>query len=63
MNLTNNHDPLFVCECTALNKLVMGLVEPCECCQTKWLTSSCKQVIVIIPNVLIKSELSGPQGI
>ena len=39
-DLTNAEDPLFVCEHTALDKLVAGLVEPCGCGQTKLIASS-----------------------
>ena len=39
-DLLNVQDPLFVCEHTALDKLVAGLVEPCGCGQTKWRASS-----------------------
>ena len=35
---------MFVCEHTALDQLVMGLMEPCQCGQVKWVTSSRKQV-------------------
>ena len=48
-DLTNVQDPLFVCEHTALDKLVSGLVEPCGCGQTKWVASSHKQVMLFIP--------------
>ena len=48
-DLTNVQDPLFVCEHTALDKLVAGLVEPCRCGQTKWVTSSHKQVMLFNP--------------
>ena len=41
---TNVQDPLFVCEHTALDQLVTGLMEPCQCGQVKWVTSSRKQV-------------------
>ena len=41
-------DSLFICEHTTLDKLVAGLVEPCGCGQTKWVASSCKQVMLFI---------------
>ena len=48
-DLMNVQDPLFVCEHTTLDKLVVGLVEPCGCGQTKWVASSHKQVMLFIP--------------
>ena len=45
----NVPDPLFVCEHTALDKLAAELVEPCGCGQTKWVTTSRKQVMLFIP--------------
>ena len=39
-DLMNVQDPLFVCEHTALDKLVAGLKEPCVCGQMKLLHSS-----------------------
>ena len=43
-DLTNIQDPLFICEHSALDQLVTGLMEPCHCGQVKWVTSSRKQV-------------------
>ena len=45
----NVQDPLFVCEHTALDKLVAGLVEPCGCGQMKWVATSLKEVMLFIP--------------
>ena len=47
-DLTNVQDPLFVCEHTSLDQLVTGLLEPCQCGQVKWVTSSHKQVKKLI---------------
>ena len=41
----NVQDPLFVCEHTTLDKLLVGLVEPCGCGQM----TSHKQVMLFIP--------------
>ena len=43
-DLVSIQDPLFVCERTALDKLITGLMDPCVCGYTKWVTCSCKQV-------------------
>ena len=48
-DLMNVQDPLFVCEHTTLDKLVVRLVEPCGCGQMKWVASSHKQVMLFIP--------------
>ena len=45
----NVQDPLFVCEHTALDNLLAGLVQPCGCGQMKWVPSSRKQVMLFIP--------------
>ena len=50
-DLTNIHDPLFVCERSALDQLVTGLMKPCQCGQLSWITSSHKQVQKCYPSL------------
>ena len=43
-DLVSIQDPLFICERTAFDKLVAGLLDPCICGYTKWVACSYKQV-------------------
>ena len=43
-DLTNVQDPVLYVSIQQLDQLVMGLMEPCQCGQVKWVTSSRKQV-------------------